>query len=179
MRDRELGHQRIEHRLAQIRCWLGNLEYCTDVLLNCQTAKYRSLLREVADAESRPPVHRKIRDVAPIQADHPGIGGNEPGYDVEARRFSRAVRPEQANHFASMHGDVDAAQHRPSFEALAQSPPDQTAIVGDQPRPPLAPSHPGIGTELLVTPVHGFRTPRGVDPEAVFAAGTDDVDPSS
>src|SRR5712691_363833 len=169
MRDRELGHQRIEHRLAQIRCRLRNLEYCTDVLLDSETAKYRSLLREVADAESRPPVHRKIRDVAPIQADHPGIGGNEPGYDVEARRFSRAVRPEQANHFASLHRDVDVAQHRPSFEALAQSLPDQTAIVGDQPRPPLDPGHPWIGTGLLATPVHGFRTLPRVDPEAAFA----------
>ena len=137
MGDRELGQQCIEHRLAQIRRRLGDLEDRADVLLDGEAAKYRGLLRQIADAEPGAAIHRKIGDVAPVEADRPGIGGNQTGDDVKAGGLSRAVRAEQADDLAALHGDVDVAQHRPPLEALAQTLPEQTAVVGDQPRPAL------------------------------------------
>ena len=136
MRDRELGHQRIEHRLAHFRRGLGDLENRADILLDGKPAKDRGLLRQIADAEASAAIHRQIGDVAPIEADNPGIGGDQPGDDVKAGRLAGAVGPEQTDHLAALHRDVDVAQHRPPLEALAEPVPEQAAVVGDEPRPP-------------------------------------------
>src|SRR5882724_6173815 len=127
MRDRELCHQRVKHRLAQVRRRLGDLENSPNILLDGEPAEDRGFLRQVADAETGPAIHRKIGDIAPIEADYSGIGADEPGYYIKTGRLSGAVWSQQPNHFAPLHGDMDIAQYRASLEALAQSSPQQTA----------------------------------------------------
>ena len=64
MADREFGQQRIEHRFAQLGLGLGDFEDGADVLLDRETAENRGFLRQIADAEPRPAIHRQIGDVA-------------------------------------------------------------------------------------------------------------------
>src|SRR6516162_1433652 len=170
MRYREFRHQCSEHRFPQIRRGLGNLEDRADVLLDGKASKNRGLLRQIADAEAGTPVHRKVGDVAPVQADNPGVGGNEAGDNVEAGGFSGTVRPEQPDRFTSLHGDVDVPQYRPPLETLAQPPPAQTLIVGDEPRPPRSRAQTGLGAKLPAR-AHGFGALLDADPGFVLAAG--------
>jgi len=120
MSYREFGHQCLEHRLAHFRRWLGDLEYCSDVPLDRQTAEYRCFLRQVADAEPSTTIHREIRDIAAIEADDSGIGCDQPSYDVKAGRLTRAVGSEQPYRLAALHRHVDVTQHRPPLESLSQ-----------------------------------------------------------
>ena len=153
--------------LAQIGRRLGNFEDRADVLFDSEAAKYRGFLRQITDAEPGAPVHRQIGDVTAVEADRPGVGGDQTGDDVKAGGLSRAVGAEQADDFAALHGDVDVAQYRPPLEAFAQTLSEETAVVGDQPRP--APRCSKVGGCLLgpwpvpfAAPAHGFGAlPRG------------------
>src|SRR3546814_3274329 len=77
------------------------------------------LLRKIADAESRAPVHRHVGDVVAIQGDPAVVGRNEAGDDIEAGGLSRAVGTEQADRLSALQGQSHTAQHRPLLEALA------------------------------------------------------------
>jgi hypothetical protein len=137
MSDREFGEQPVEHGLAQIRRRFGNFEDRADVLFDGKAAEYRRLLRQITDAEPGAAIHRKLGDIAPIEADRPGIGSNQTGDDVETGRLSSTVRTEQADDFAALHRYVYVAQYRAPFEALAEALPEKPTVVGDQPRPAL------------------------------------------
>ena len=114
----------------------------------CSTVRPRKidgLLRQIADAEPRAAIHRQIGDVLAVELDRAGIGGDQPGDDVKAGRLAGAVRAEQPDHLAALHRDVDVAQHRPALEALAETAPDQAAVVGDRGAAPWPqPGRPGI-----------------------------------
>src|SRR5208282_5071575 len=131
---RELGHQRLKPRRTRLRHRLGDLEDRSNVLLDRETSEDRCLLRQVADAEPGTTIHREIRDVATIEADEPGIGRDQPGYDVKTGRFARAVGPEQPYCLTALHRHVDVAQHRPALEALSEPVAHQATIVGHEPR---------------------------------------------
>src|SRR5665213_1266212 len=159
MADREFGEQRVEHRLAGLRRGFGELEDRADVLLDRETAEDRRFLRQIADAEPRPPVHRQVGDVLAVEVDDSGIGGNEANDDVEAGGLAGAVRPEQPNHLAALHRHVDVAQHHAPLEAFAEPTAGKPLVVGDQPwtarwrggrtrRDPLR--HVPVGKEWLV-----------------------------
>src|SRR3546814_16332014 len=77
------------------------------------------LLRKIADAESRAPVHRHVGDVVAIQGDPAVVGRNEAGDDIEAGGLSRAVGTEQADRLSALQGQSHTAQNRPLLEALA------------------------------------------------------------
>src|SRR6185437_13053598 len=134
MGDRELGQERIERRLAHLVHGLDDLENGADVVLDGEAAEDRGLLRQVADAETGAPVHRQIGDVVPVEADRADIGGDEPGDDIEAGRLAGAVRTEQPDRLAALHGDADVAQHRTLAKALAEAGGDEAGIVGDEAR---------------------------------------------
>src|SRR5207247_10310248 len=102
-----LGHQRVKHRLAQIRRRLGDLQNSPNILLDGEPAKDRSFLRQVADAETGAAIHRKIGDITAVQAHYSGIGADEPGYYIKTGRHSCAVWSEQPDHFAPLHGNLD------------------------------------------------------------------------
>jgi len=89
----------------------------------CSTvsAEDRCLLRQIADAEARPAIHRQIGDVLPVELDRPGIGGDEAGDDVEAGGLAGAVGAEQTDDLAALHRHADVAQHRAALEALAEA----------------------------------------------------------
>ena len=69
MRDVELLEQRIEVALAQLPVGLDDLEHGADVVLDRQPAEDRRLLRQVADAEARAPIHRQMRHVEAVDLD--------------------------------------------------------------------------------------------------------------
>src|SRR5690242_10320135 len=58
MSDRELAEQLVQAAFAAVAITLDDLEHGADVLLDRQAAKDRGLLRQVADAETRPAIHR-------------------------------------------------------------------------------------------------------------------------
>src|SRR3546814_13146402 len=90
------------------------------------------LLRKIADAESRAPVHRHVGDVVAIQGDPAVVGRNEAGDDIEAGGLSRAVGTEQADRLSALQGQSHTAQNRPLLEALADVFDRQTGLVGYQ-----------------------------------------------
>jgi hypothetical protein len=67
--DRELGQQLVEHGLAAVAVGLDHLQHAAHVLLDREAAEDRGLLRQVADAEPRPAIHRQVGDVVPVQGD--------------------------------------------------------------------------------------------------------------
>ena len=164
MGDRKLGQQRRQHLLAQIRRRLHNLEDRADVLLDREAAKDRRFLRQIADAEAGAPVHRQIGDVTPVEHDHAGIGRDQPGDDVKARRLAGPVRAEQADRFAALDRKIDPSQNRPPLKALAQPLPHQTAafrrgIVGNEPRLLRQPRRRARGQSSCLHRLHGFFPP--------------------
>src|SRR5712691_2373102 len=162
MADRELGQERVEHRLPGFGFGLGDLENGADVLLDGEATEDRRFLRQIADAEARPAIHRQIGDVLAVELDRPGVGGNEADDDVEAGGLAGAVGAEQADDLAALHRHTDVAQHRAALKALAETVADEPAIVGDKARSlagPLArPSRPGIARRWLPQRAahHGF-----------------------
>src|SRR3546814_8801458 len=95
------------------------------------------LLRKIADAESRAPVHRHVGDVVAIQGDPAVVGRNEAGDDIEAGGLSRAVGTEQADRLSALQGQSHTAQNRPLLEALADVVDRQTGVIGYQAWPAL------------------------------------------
>src|SRR5262249_48620584 len=79
--------------------------------------------------------HRQFGDVVAVERDRTGVGGDQPGDDVEARRLAGAVRAKQSDHFATLYRDMDVAQHRSPLEAFAEAAADQAAIIGNKSRP--------------------------------------------
>ncbi len=58
MPDVQLVEQRLQHRLALFRVELRPcFEDCVDVVAHAQLAKYRRLLRQIAEAEACAPMH--------------------------------------------------------------------------------------------------------------------------
>ena len=134
MGDREFGEQIVEHGLALFAIGLDHLEHGADVVLDRQAAEDRRLLRQIADAQARAPVHGQVGDVLAVEDDDAVLGPDQAGDDVEAGRLAGAVRAQQANRLAALNGNADAAQHRPLLEALAEAVGDETGVVGDQAR---------------------------------------------
>ncbi len=186
MPDREFGKQRIEHRFAQLGFGLGDFENGADILLDRETPENRRLLRQIADTEPRPAIHRQTGDFLAVDFDAAGVGGDQPGDDVEAGRLAGAVRAEQTDHLAALHRYADIAQHRAALEALAETAPDQAAhnraardgaapdgaaIVGHQTRPLRQPIRTGIARLIRQ---HGTADPitdPGGDPRCAVNPG--------
>ena len=128
MADVELVEQRIELLLALRLVGLDHLEHGADIGLDRQAAKDRRFLRQVADAEPRPPVHRHRRDVVAVELDRALVGLHQPGDHVEDRRLARPVRPEQADRLAARHREARVMDDLPSAIGLGE-------VVGDEPAP--------------------------------------------
>jgi hypothetical protein len=90
-----------------------SFEHGEDVLLDRHAAEDGRLLRQVADAEARPQIHRQPRDVALAQPDAPAVGALQADDHVEGRRLPRPVRAEQAHHLARLDVQAHAVHHAP------------------------------------------------------------------
>src|SRR5579863_7580577 len=131
MTDREFGEQVVDSGLAQFGHWLRDFEHRPDVLLDRQAAEDRRFLRQIADPQASAAVHRQFGDVLAVEGDAPHIGTNEPGDDVEAGRLAGAVWAKQPNRLAALHRYIDAAQHRPLLEALAEIVRRESGVAGN------------------------------------------------
>src|SRR5690606_12154866 len=130
--DGELREQIVERCLPNRRILLRNLEYRPDIPFDGEAAEDRRLLRQIADAEACPAIHRQIRDVVAVQADSAVVCRDQAGDDVEAGRLAGAVRPEEADDLTAIDRDSDPPEHRALAIALADVLRHQTFVVSDQ-----------------------------------------------
>ena len=79
MADREVVEQRIETRHAPLPVGLVQLEDRPDIVLDVHAAEDRGFLGQIADAETRAPIHRQLRDVAAVEHHPAAVRGEEAG----------------------------------------------------------------------------------------------------
>src|SRR6185437_15161344 len=99
-----------------------------------EAAKHAGFLRQVADAEPRPPMHRQGGDVGAVEADRAGVGPHQADDHVEGRGLAGAVRPEQPDRLAASQPDRDVPHHGPLLVGLADATGDQPAATLEQPQ---------------------------------------------
>ena len=98
----ELGEERLGLPLALGVAHPERLEDAGEVLANGEPPEDRRLLRQVADAEPRAPVHGLAGELV-IPERHPAaVGRHEPDDHVERGGLAGAVRPEEADHLARL-----------------------------------------------------------------------------
>jgi len=82
-----------------------------NVLFHRELAENRRLLREVSDAQARPPMHRPAGDGLPVKLDQSFVGAHQTYQHVERRRLSSAVRPQQCDHFTRRNVNRNSVDH--------------------------------------------------------------------
>src|SRR5688572_20298627 len=97
---------------------LDDLENRADIVLDGEAAEDRGLLRQIADPQPRPLIHRQRRDIEAVEIDTAAIRLDQPGDHVEHRRLAGAVRAEQADRLAAPHVEAHALDHFAATEAL-------------------------------------------------------------
>ena len=90
---------------------IGHLEDGADVVLNRHFTEHRRLLRQVTDAQLRPPVNRQPGDVGGVEVDLPLVGGDESRSHIEGGGFARAVWPEQPHNLPLRDIDTHMIYH--------------------------------------------------------------------
>jgi hypothetical protein len=131
----EFLEQGIEFRLALGAVGFDHLQHGADVLLHRQAAEDRGLLRQIADAKPRPPVHRHVGDVVAVDLDGALIGPHQTGDHVEDGGLAGAVGAEKPDRLAARHGEAGVPHHHALAIGLGQA-------LGDKPAAPA-----GIGHE--------------------------------
>ena len=131
MADAELGQQFVQHDVASVRVALGHLERRHHVLLDVQAAEHAGLLRQVADPEPRPAVHRQAGDVGAVEVDAAGIRLHQADDHVERRGLAGAVRTEQSDGLAAAQFDRHVADDRALSIGLADAARRQPLAAGN------------------------------------------------
>src|SRR5262245_4345956 len=111
MRDGEFLKQHFEIAFTTFLRGFDQFQDGANILLDRQSAEYRRFLRKIADAQSRPPVHRQPGDVLAVKNDGAGIGRYQSNDDVEAGGLAGAVRPEQSDRLAAIHRQRDRVKN--------------------------------------------------------------------
>src|SRR5262249_50192212 len=83
------------------------------VLAHGELAEDARLLREIAEPETGPAVHRLRRDVAAVERDAALVGTQQPHDHVERRALAGAVGPQEPHHLATAHVERHALHHTP------------------------------------------------------------------
>ena len=117
-RDSELAEQLLQPRRGARAVGLGHLEHRDDILLDRHAAENRRLLRQIAEAEDRPAVHRQLGDVLAVEEDPAAVGLHQAHHRIEAGGLAGAVRPEQADDFAAMDVERDVVKDRAAVVGL-------------------------------------------------------------
>ena len=120
--------------LRRVRDVLHHFKNRADVVLDVEAAEYRWLLRQIADSQARPPVHRQRGDVAAVEGDAAFVRRQQPGDHVETGGLAGAVRAEQPHHLAALQREADTADHRPVAVALAEIDREQAAAARSRAR---------------------------------------------
>ena len=109
----EFLEQLLEPLAARALVGLGDLENGEDILFYGHSAEDRCLLRQIAEAEDRPAVHRKFGDVLPVEEDSAAVRLHQAHDRIEAGRLAGAVRAEQADDFAAVDVERHVVKHGP------------------------------------------------------------------
>src|SRR6185312_14493567 len=113
--------QLLEPLLARRALEIGSrLEDGEDVVLDRELAENGSFLRQVAEPELRPPVHRQQSQIGVIEVNAARIAGHEPDDHVEGRRLTGAVGSEETDHLAVGDLDTEIANDLTGFVALLE-----------------------------------------------------------
>ena len=110
--------QLFEPLAARAAVGLGDFEHREDILLDRHAAEDRGFLRQIAEAEDRPAVHRQIGDVLAVEEDPAAVRLDQSHDRIEAGGLAGAVGPEQADHFAAMDVERHIVKHRPPVVGL-------------------------------------------------------------
>ncbi len=119
--DGALRQQALRPPFALLPRKRQKLEHGEQVLAGGEPPEDGGLLRQIADAPSRPTVHGIAGDVDPREPHPAGIGFDQPGEHVETGGLARAVRPEQAVDLAALHREIDPVHHGPPPVALDET----------------------------------------------------------
>jgi len=91
-----------------------------EVLEHGQALEWMRNLERSPDAGDTTNARRRACDVASVEPDRAGIRPEQPGDEVEERRFSGAVRSDDAERFALRHLKIDGVDRSDRVERLAQ-----------------------------------------------------------
>src|SRR5207244_5860859 len=97
----DLTEQRLEFGLAPSAVRLHDFEHGANVLFDVEAAKDRGFLRQVADAQPCPLIHRKVGHVAAVEFNLAAISLDQASDRIERGGLSRSVGAEQTNSFAA------------------------------------------------------------------------------
>ena len=92
--------------------WAGTVNLSAVLTVRVTRAGAETLAGPVLIVEDRATIHRKVRDIAPVEQDPPGVGLDQPHHRVKTGGLARAVGTEQADHLAAMNAQRDVVEHR-------------------------------------------------------------------
>src|SRR2546422_2089967 len=120
--DAQLLQQLLEALLAcgalQVRAGLENRHH---VVFHRQLAEHRGLLRQVAEAELCPTVHRQQRDVGVLQANAARVARHEPDDHVEGGGLAGTIGPEESHDLTAGELERQVAHDLTGLVALGES----------------------------------------------------------
>src|SRR5262245_14169256 len=128
MGEAEFAKQLLEPRAAGILVRLRYFEHGHDVLLDREPAEDRRFLRQITEAEDRPPVHWQFGNVLSVEKYPSGVRLHQAHHRIEACRLAGTVRSEQAHDLTAVHVERDVMKNcapviglgdRPHFETTA------------------------------------------------------------
>src|SRR6476659_586838 len=128
-RDLELFEQRGEVGVAPAAIGLHHFEHRAHIVLDVETAKDRRLLRQIADSEAGPLVHRKMRDVVAVELDFAAFSLDQAGDHIERSGLARPVRPQQADRLAAPDIKAHTIDHPAAAIALLQAMSGKIALL--------------------------------------------------
>ncbi len=108
----EFLQQLLEPLAARFPVGLGDFENREDVLLDGHSAEDRRFLRQIAKAEDRAAVHRKLGDVLAVEEDAAAVGLHQAHHRIEAGRLAGAVGAEKADDLAAVDVERNVVEHR-------------------------------------------------------------------
>ena len=124
----EFAKQLLQPLAPAAAVWLRDLEHRKDILLDGEPAEDRCFLRQIAEAEDRAPVHRKLGDILPVEEDPAAVRLHQPHDRIEAGRLARAVGPEEAHDLAAVNVERNVMGHGPTVIRLGDRPDFQAAV---------------------------------------------------
>ncbi len=139
--DVELVEQRVEIVLALLRVGLDHLEHGANIVLDIHAAEDRGLLRQVADAEPRAPIHGKLGHVVAVELDAAGVDADQPGDHVEHRGLAGAVGPEQTDRLAALQIDAHVVHDAAAAVAFHKAERRKHPLAAERHRHGLAARH--------------------------------------
>ena len=115
MTDAEFFQQLFESLELFASAQTCGLEHCENVLRRRHFSKNRRLLRQVPDTQSRPQIHRKIREILIAEKNIARVGTFKTNDHIEGRCFACTVRAEQSVDFAvrDLQADLVDGTERP------------------------------------------------------------------